>query len=57
LPNEKGVTYDLLKPVGAAGDEPADENDEADVDAKKDNWVYIEDCVVESRMHYFQIPS
>ena len=56
LPNEKGVTYDLLRPKEVDPEAEKDENDETDVDAKKDNWVYINDCVVEPRMHYFQIP-
>jgi len=34
LPNEKGVTYDLLKPKEPVGEAEGDENDEVDVDAK-----------------------
>ena len=56
LPNDIGVTYDLFKPPGGGDEAPVDENDDADVDAKKENWVYIPDVVVEPKVHYFQIP-
>lgn len=57
LPEGKGVTYDLFTTQAGGGEEQADENDEVDVDAKKENWNYVSDVVMEAKMHYFQIPK